>query len=295
MTGELPCWNSCLGIDRPDFDDRLARYLEIRRPTPPGVVRRIAQPDPTEPKVQEEVDESKRNILKLMAIGGLAAVGAGAAVGGALQYIQPPMQGLASYPRVQLVFADGSPVNLNNIDAQISPDSTDMFIFQYPLQGEPNVLLNLDGTYGIPPNNVGKTPGGNYPTAYSVICQHLGCVPPFISYYPASEAQFCNFNGGAPFMHCICHGSTYNPYVEETDTSPPGGAQILTGPTVLPIPQCKLAVDSSGNLYATSMIGQPVKGHFTTLLGGTPGPIPAPLAVTDVIPITTNQNNQRCP
>ncbi|MDE1820011.1 MAG: Rieske 2Fe-2S domain-containing protein [Euryarchaeota archaeon] len=284
MTEGPPCWHSNLALDEPGFDARLALYLELHRPAPPGVVRRVAPPDMNSPKVQEEVDESKRNILKLMAIGGLAAVAGGGAVGAALQYIQPPMQGLSSFPRVQLLFADGTPVQLGNIDSHIDPTKTDMYIFQYPLQGEPNVLLNLAGKYGTPPNaKYGPTPQGNYPVAFSVICQHLGCIPPFLSYYPESDVLqggTWDKNSGAPYMHCICHGSSYNPYA--ADTANGGGAAILTGPTVLPLPQVLLEADSSGNLFATNEVGPAVKGHFTTLLGGTPGPIPASLSALQV-------------
>lgn len=280
-------WGSRLGMDRPDFDLRLATYLELRRPMPPGVVRRIDAPDMNDPKVQGEVDEAKRNILKLLAIGGLAAVAAGGTVGAALQYIQPPMQGLASFPRVQLLYADGTPVTTGNIDAHIDPNQITLYSFDYPLSGEGNMLLNLDPSFGTPPNPVG--PKKNI-VAYSAICQHLGCIPPFLSYYPAAEAKQCNFNNGAPFLHCICHGSSYDPYTADSSTG--GGASILTGPTVLPLPQCLLETDTAGNIFATSVIGPPVKGHFTTLLGGTPGPIPAKLNPIQVQPIP---NGQRCP
>ncbi len=286
--GEGPIdWASRLGFDRPDFDLRLASYLELSRPMPPGIVRRIDAPDMNDPKVQAEVDEAKRNLLKLLAVGGLAAAVGGGAVGAALQYIQPPMQGLASYPRVQLLFADGTPITTSNIDSQIDPTTITVFSFDYPLSGEVNMLLNLDPTFGVPPNGVG--PKKNI-VAYSAICQHLGCIPPFLSYYPASEAKQCGFNNGAPFIHCICHGSTYDPYTGDSATG--GGASVLTGPTVLPLPQCLLDTDANGNIFVTSVIGPPVKGHFTTLLGGTPGPVPAKINPIQVQPIP---NGQRCP
>ena len=286
-------WVPGHGLDQRSYDERLAFFLEMKRPMTPGVVRKVAPPDLQDPKVQEEVDESKRNILKLMAIGGLAAVAAGGAVGAALQYVQPPMQGLASYPRVQLLYSDGTPVQVANIDSHIDPTSTDAFLFQYPLEGEPNFLLNLQGKYGKPPSSLGPSPGGNFIVAYSAICQHLGCIPPFLSFYPSNVAEQCQYNGGAPFLHCVCHGSTYDPYVQSNVSG--GGANILTGPTVLPLPQVILDTDTSGNIFAVKNIGPDVKGHFQTLLGGNPGPVPAPLAKTSVPPYGTSGSTQRCP
>lgn len=301
MSGQPPCWHSSFGIDKPGFDQRLGMWLEITRPSPPGMVRRIAPPDLTDPKKQEEVDEAKRNMLKLMAIGGLAAIGGGAAVGGAMQFLQPPMAGLASYPRVQLLFSDGTPVTTSNITSQIDPTSTDLYLYDYPLSSEGNMLLVLDESYGTPPNAIGPihltTPVSGVSSivivSYSAICQHLGCVPPFLSYYPASEASSCAFNSGKPFLHCICHGSTYDPYVGSTSTSPPGGANILTGPTVLPLPQTLLETDKNGNIFAIGSMGPPVKGHFTTLLGGTAGPVPAP--VSQLVVGSVASGAQRCP
>lgn len=76
------------------YDQRLADFLALFDRTPPGVVRHVAPADLNNPKTQGQVDEAKRNILKLMAIGGLAAVAGGGAVAGALQYAQPPLKGL---------------------------------------------------------------------------------------------------------------------------------------------------------------------------------------------------------
>ncbi|EQD28843.1 Rieske iron sulfur protein [mine drainage metagenome] len=241
------------------YDQRLADFLALFDRTPPGVVRHVAPADLNNPKTQGQVDEAKRNILKLMAIGGLAAVAGGGAVAGALQYAQPPLKGLASYPTVQLFYSDGSAVTVDNVASHINPDSNELTLYNYPLTNEPNFLLYL----GSPaPNGIGPNNGV---VSYSAICQHLGCVPPFISYYPAGKCG--NFNNGRAIIHCICHGSTYDPFVSQTSDG--GGAAILTGPTVLPIPQTLLKTDAQGNIYAYSMIGPPVKDHFTSLTGGT--------------------------
>jgi Rieske Fe-S protein len=260
------------------YDQRLANFLSLFDNTPAGVVRKVAPADLNNPKTREQVDEAKRNILKIMAIGGLAAVAGGGAVAGALQYAQPPLSGLATYPTVQLFYSDGTPVTLDNIDSHISPTSVELTLFNYPLTNEPNFLLNLPAAA---PNGLGPN---KTVVSYSAICQHLGCVPPFISYYPAGHCG--NFNGGQAIIHCICHGSTYDPFVSQTDEG--GGAAILTGPTVLPIPQTLLKTDANGNLYAYGSIGPPVKGHFTTLTGGTG--VGGQVSSSNVTP-----TNQQCP
>lgn len=235
----------------------------------PGVVRKVtavrAADQPADDRAQEAVDESKRNALKLLAIGGIAAVGAGAGIAGGLQLLEPPMQGLSAFPKVQLFYDDGSPVVASQY--KYSYQDNGQVIFDYPLTNEPNMLLNLaPNSLGSPaPDNPIPGPNGSVIVAYSAICQHLGCIPPYISYYPPGMCG--GFNGGKAIIHCVCHGSTYDPAVKETSTG--GGAQVLTGPTVSPIPQVILETDASGYLYATSMIGPAVKGHLSTLVGGT--------------------------
>lgn len=242
-----------------EFDERVATFLGMHNNTPPGIVRRVAPVDLSDPKKQEQVDEAKRNMLKLMALGGVAAIGGGGAVVGALQYAQPPMEGLATFPRVQLFYDDGTPIVTTSY--KYTPQDLDQIIFDYPLTNEVNMLLILPQAA---PQIGGVGPGQNI-VAYSAICQHLGCVPPFISYYPAGSCN--NYYNGKAFLHCICHGSTYDPALRDTSTG--GGAQFITGPTVLPLPQVILEEDSNHYLYAVSMIGPPVKGHFKTLTGGT--------------------------
>jgi Rieske Fe-S protein len=232
----------------------------------PGVLREVhvrrVDTAREDPKVQESVDESKRNALKLLAIGGMAAIGAGAGAAGALQLLQPPMEGLTAYPRVQLLYDDGTPVVASTYKYDYK--SNGQIIFDYPLTNEPNMLLNLQSLGSPAPNNPLNGPNGTYIVAYSAICQHLGCVPPYISYYPPGQCG--SFNGGKAMIHCVCHGSTYDPGI--ADTSSGGGAKVLTGPTVLPIPQIALETDSNGYIYATNALGPPVKGHLTTLIGG---------------------------
>jgi Rieske Fe-S protein len=239
-----------------EFDRKVATFLAMFSNAQPGVVRKVTPKDLSDPKNKAEVDEAKRNMLKLMAVGGLAALAGGGAVAGALQYLEPPMVGLPTYPRVQLLYDDGTPVVSTSY--RYTYEELGQIIFDYPLTNEPNMLLNLK--YPAP-NGIG--PNGTL-VAFSAICQHLGCIPPYISYYPPGDCPTWNNNMG--FIHCTCHGSTYNPYVSATANG--GGAAIITGPTVLPIPQVILEEDSNHYVYAVRMIGPPVKGHFNTLVGG---------------------------
>ena len=61
---------------------------------PVGQVRRVAAVD-----ADQDVDETKRNVLKLLAVAGIVGAGAGGLVGGTLQFVQPPTVGISSYPR----------------------------------------------------------------------------------------------------------------------------------------------------------------------------------------------------
>jgi Rieske Fe-S protein len=212
-----------------------------------------------------DVDETKRNVLKLLAVGGLIGAGAGGLVGGSLQYLQPPAIGLASYPKVQLLDVNGSPLTVSGVESEYNADTSSLFLFNYPLRNEPNFLLNVYPASGTPngKNGAENVPGGigthNSIVAYSGICQHLGCPAPAIAYYPPGTCSAAP--SGKPFyIHCSCHGSTY-------DVT--NGAANLTGPAVLPLPQVILEADPSGNIFATGMTpgSPPVNGHISTLQG----------------------------
>jgi Rieske Fe-S protein len=260
VNGPLPCAEICpLG--------RTAGRDE-RPNAPPGYLRRIAA-------VEGDVDETKRNILKLAAVAGVLGVGGGA-IGGALQYVLPPVVGIGSYPRTQLFDTDGGALTIDKVAglATTSPPyqgrynvtTTDDILFDYPLTNEPNFFLNLYPANGEAPSasnpGAANVPGGIGPNgsivAYSAICQHLGCVAPSISYYPPGTCPK-TFNGRPFYIHCSCHGSTY-------DTA--NAAANLTGPAVLPLPQVVLDTDADGNIYAVGSMGPPVNGHLNTLQGG---------------------------
>jgi Rieske Fe-S protein len=229
---------------------------------PVGQVRRFAASNEEE---AGEVDETKRNVLKLLAVGGLIGAGAGGLVGGSLQYLQPPAIGLSSYPRVQLLDVDGSPLTVAKVEAEYSVGTSDLYLFNYPLRNEPNFLLNLYPANGNPPssgnpgaeNVLGGVGTHKSIVAFSGICQHLGCPAPAIAFYPPGTCP--NTPGGKTFyLHCSCHGSTYDPT---------NGASNLTGPAVMPLPQVTLEPDASGNIFATGVTGPPVNGHISTLQG----------------------------
>ena len=240
----------------------------------PGVLQRVSPASPAGSD-DPEVDEARRNVLKLALVGGVAAVAVAGGVS-ALRYLLPPTAGASSYPSVQLQYEDGTPILVSQY--RYGPSDVDLILFNYPLTNEPNMLLNLGEAA---PNGVGPAQSL---VAFSAICQHLGCVPPYISYYPAGACG--SFHGGQLFIHCICHGSTYDPLTEAAG----GGAAILTGPTQSPLPQVVLSWDKATDyLYAVGMIGPPVRGHSSTLTGGSPVTSPeaaaAPLTPTQQCPI----------
>ncbi len=226
---------------------------------PPGYVRRVASSE-------GEVDETKRNLLKLAAVAGVLGVGAGGIVGGALQYVQPPTVGISSYPRTLLVDVDGSPLTVPKVLAEYNVGTSDLYLFDYPLRNEPNFLLNLAAGPSTPAGqSASNVPGGIGPNgsivAYSAICQHLGCPAPAISYYPPGTCPAKSFGTLNFYIHCSCHGSTY----DVTNR-----ASNLTGPAVLPLPQVILDEDpTTGEIYATGMTpsSPPVNGHLNTLQG----------------------------
>jgi Rieske Fe-S protein len=145
-------------------------------------------------------------------------------------------------------------------------ETSALFTFNYPLRNEPNFLLNLAPGPGKT-GGATNVPGGVGPqksiVAYSAICQHLGCPAPALAYYPPGTCS--NTPGGKSFyIHCSCHGSTY-------DVT--NGAANLTGPAVLPLPPLILEWQQSDDtLWATGMTAgsPPVNGHFDTLSGDYP-------------------------
>ncbi len=233
------------------------------------------------------VDETRRKFIKGV-IFGIGAVAA-ASVLDAVRGLQVPLAGGSTYTKMLLVDSSGSPVKSSSIVV----NNPVIVLYEYPLVDEINFLFNLGDASGNPialastsvtiPENGNKYtfPGGvganKSIVSYSAICQHLGCKPPNIHFYPPnymktgmpppsflpsssiSAAQSANAPG---VIHCDCHGSTYDPY---------HGAAVLEGPTQRPLPFTVLEWDSSTDqLYATGSVGVPVYGHTNTLTGGQP-------------------------
>jgi len=126
---EFPCPPSCPFVAAP------AAALDF----PVGQVRRLASAN----AVPGEVDETKRNVLKLLVAAGVVGAAGGGLVAGSLQYAQPPTVGLASFPKVQLIDLDGSPLTVTSVEKEYNAQTSDVLTFNYPLRNEPNFLINL--------------------------------------------------------------------------------------------------------------------------------------------------------
>ena len=226
---------------------------------PVGQVRRVGAADPG----SGEVDETKRNVLKLLGVAGLLA-GGGGLIAGSIQYAQPPQIGASTYPDVQLLDLDGTPLTATKVTSEYNVTTSNLLLFNYPLRNEPNFLLNLaspPGGSGGATNVVGGVGPQSSIVAFSAICQHLGCPAPAISFYPPGTCPDV-IGGKAFYIHCSCHGSTY-------DVT--NGASNLTGPAVLPLPQVTLTVDpTDDSIHAVGVTGPPVNGHLSTLTGDYP-------------------------
>ncbi len=208
------------------------------------------------------------------------------------RYVVPKDRGvpvMENFPLAILEDPSGNRITVQEVIeyAAASPTTTSspILVFNYPLQDEPNFLLVLknvkvttpdpsivptSGFKNIPPSS--KAPmdgiiytsykGNNYSImALSGICQHLGCVPPFLDYHPGKSIPFeskligyKNDSPGTPaqwpeygLVYCKCHGSQYNPLW--------GGRNLYNnGPASSPanhsLPQIMLAADSTNHIYA---------------------------------------------
>lgn len=224
--------------------------------------------------MEEEVDEAKRGFLKVL-VAASAVAAAGLSAGVVVRALAPPSLGISSFPTLQLVDTSGKPIKASGL----SLNNPSVLQFSYPLQNTPNFLLNVGNSNGkplkiestqvtIPANGstyqsyagVGKD--GSV-IAYSGICQHLGCVYPELRFYPAGIESITlggkNYTG---VLHCLCHGSTYDPSK---------GGSVLTGPTTHPLPGLKLVWDSSTDeLYVSNMVGPTIYGRSSDLIGESP-------------------------
>ena len=192
-----------------------------------------------------------------------------------------------NFPLAVLEDPSGNRITISDVIeyAAASPTSTStpILVFNYPLQDEPTFLIVLKNVKVTTPNtspSSGFAPvspsstapmdgiiyvknykgsGDNYSIlALSGICQHLGCVPPFLDYHPGQsipfESKLIGYKPDAPgtpaqwpeygLIYCKCHGSQYNPVW--------GGRNLYNnGPASSPanhsLPQIMLATDSNGS------------------------------------------------
>jgi len=119
--------------------------------------------------------------------------------------------------------------------------------FGYPLANEQNILVKLGQKA-----QEGVGPDGDI-VAFSTGCQHLGCDCKYVS---PSASPTCNssYQAPSPVAYCCCHTSIFD-FVN--------GGKVLSGPSPLPLPQVKLEVDSSGDIYAVGMGPPTIYGHNT--------------------------------
>ncbi len=219
------------------------------------------------PSANEISDSGRRNFIKAM---GIIAVGAGLALTlrGVVQSIIPASVGISGFPTLTLVDQSGNPIHTSSLKV----NNPAIVVFNYPLQNEPNFLLRLgdssNNDVAIPGGVSVSNPGGSsyaslagqgpYKSvvASSAICQHLGCQPPNIKFYPPSSSTFPGL------IECHCHGSQYDPYK---------GFGVVKSPTQFALPSVVIGWDSSTDTYQVSnMIGPTIHGHASDLTGGTP-------------------------
>ncbi|MCL4330816.1 MAG: Rieske 2Fe-2S domain-containing protein [Candidatus Thermoplasmatota archaeon] len=232
--------------------------------------------------VDEPVDKDRRNFFKFLGVAAIAAGGIGA-LRGVLENVSPPITAaFSSFPTLLLYSQSGKPIGTSDLKV----NNSTIVLFDYPLQNEPNFLLRLgdssNNDQAIEPTTVkilatGKTftsAGGVGPyksvVASSAICQHLGCIPPIIHFYPPSSPSYPGK------IHCNCHGSTYDPYK---------GFAVVTGPTTHPLPNTVLTYDSSKDQYSvTSLVGPTIYGHSSDLSGGSQLPSSTYTEITTLTP-----------
>ncbi len=189
-----------------------------------------------------------------------------------------------NFPLAILEDPNGNPITTSEViefaGASKTTKSSPILVFNYPLQDEPTFLIALRGIKITTPNTSPSSgfapvpPGTDAPMdgiiydsatntsilAVSGICQHLGCVPPFLDYHPGQSVPFESQLIGYKLdgvgvqkwpdyglIYCKCHGSQYNPVW--------GGRNLYNnGPAASPanhsLPQIMLATDSNDHIYA---------------------------------------------
>lgn len=192
----------------------------------------------TEGDQSEDKSNSRRNFLKFAtALSSVLVIGGVVAVLKSITNSASPgsvTANTAGFPRVKV--------------AELSDLQTNQpIVFNYPLDTEPNILVKL----GIKAQG-GIGPDGDI-VAFSIICQHLGCI---YGFQTTGTSPACNssYIADRPVGYCCCHGSVY-------DLA--NSASVISGPSPRPQPQVKLEIDSSGSIYAVGMGPPTIFGHQT--------------------------------
>lgn len=213
-------------------------------------------------------DAERRAFIKALGMSSAALVLGGLSFESYVNMSARKQPVLKNYPTAVLVDSESNPINVRSIpSATSSSTSYPIMMFNYPLQDEPNILIKLSGTGPIP--GAVALPSGEYLTAFSGICQHLGCVVPLLDYHPHNsipfEAKLIGYNESnwPPFglLFCKCHGSQYDPTRGPHNLYNSGPAP---SPANHSLPQVMLEVDADGNVYATGM--NPVNAVIRTHL-----------------------------
>ncbi len=222
-----------------------------------------------EEKGKQEVDKQRRTFIKAL------GASSGALVLGGLsleRFISPTTRDtplLSSYPTAVLVDSQRNPIKASDIPTATASSSTyPIMMFNYPLQDEPNILVKLSGLSTPIPGAV-KLPTGEYVTAFSGICQHLGCIVPLLDYHPHQsipfEAKLIGYNEtnwpAFGLLFCKCHGSQYDPTLGPHNLYNSGPAP---SPANHSLPQVILTVDADGIVYATGMnpVNAVIRSHL---------------------------------
>ncbi len=217
----------------------------------------------------QEVDKQRRTFIKALGASSGALVLGGISLE---RFIMPANRNVpvaSAYPTAVLVDSQRNPIKAADIPAATGGSSSyPIMMFNYPLQDEPNILVKLSGLSTQIPGSV-KLPTGEYVTAFSGICQHLGCVVPLLDYHPHGsipfEAQLIGYNEtnwpSYGLIYCKCHGSQYDPTQGPHNLYNSGPAP---SPANHSLPQVILTVDADGIVYATGMnpVNAVIRSHL---------------------------------
>ncbi len=213
------------------------------------------------------------------------------------RYLYLPSELKGNMPKTLLVDENGTPLKASSLPVN------KMFVFEYPLKGVINILINLGNQNGEPveikplkvplsmkpmeePSMIfgGKKdptefaaentqfytfPGGTGPkksiVAYNSICQHLGCIYPQLRYYEPGKPT--EFNTNPPKVGE--RGAILFCKCHGSSYDPYRGGAVLTEPSLRPQPTIVLEWDKEKDyLYAVDVVGPVIFGKTCNTCGG---------------------------